>query len=95
MKSQQLILHSSRGMLLRSPLERRTARKLTTEDTEDTEYLLPDVSRSGQAPTVLALTVGSLACCQASIPPITLITCLKPARCSRLLAMMLRYPPLQ
>ena len=49
----------------------------------------------GQAPTGFAFTVGSLACCQASIPPVTSMTCLKPARCSRLLAIMLRYPLLQ
>src|SRR5271165_7198592 len=36
-----------------------------------------------------------LACCQASKPPVTLTTFLNPARCSRLAAIMLRYPPLQ
>src|ERR1700690_4257043 len=46
-------------------------------------------SRS-QAPTGFVLTTGSSACCQASIPPIILVTCLKPARCNRLQAIMLR-----
>ena len=55
--------------------------------------LFPQAGR--YAPTGFALTVGSLACCQASNPPTTLITFLKPARCSRLQAIMLRYPPLQ
>src|ERR1700752_3325539 len=45
--------------------------------------------------TDLAVTEGRWAACQASNPPDTLVTYLKPARRSRLLAIMLRYPLLQ
>jgi len=47
------------------------------------------------ASTAFSLWTGSFACCQASKPPTTLVTFEKPARCSRLHAIMLRYPLLQ
>ena len=56
---------------------------------------LTPTSSSAYRPTAWALGDGGLASCQASKPPITLVTFLNPARCSRLHAIMLRYPLLQ
>src|SRR5579871_2912337 len=43
-----------------------------------------------QTYTETGLTDGKFACCQASNPPATLMTFRKPARCSKLAAIMLR-----
>jgi hypothetical protein len=95
-RSQELILHSAGSDVIEITPEGEIKKELTTEGTEEHrgKSTAGYISIS-QATTGLALTVGSFACCQASNPPVTLITCLKPARCSRLLAIMLRYPPLQ
>src|SRR5208282_6796890 len=45
---------------------------------------------SSYASTAGSLWTGRFACCQASKPPITLATFWKPARCSKLHAIMLR-----